>query len=377
MSEQQQPQFSIEKIYLKDLSLEIPNAPQIFLERESPQIEISVHNGAVALDQAGLFEVVLTVTVTAKLKEKTVFLVEVGAGRDFPDTQPAAGGTRCGARRVVPEHPAALCARSRGQPDDPRRFSAGAAAAHEFRCGLPGTHASDCSRNRRPRPALVELKRIMAPRCCRSCAGALALRRRRGRRRRIPLRGRSRRWCSTTRRPSKARKLYIVNRGYPLEVVVQVEGWTKVRDAAGALAWAEAKCLDTARTVLVRRSRGHAAAEARGRRAGRWLEVAARRAAGGGRRRRRRLDPGQASRWRRGLCARRRRLGRLSARRHRIMNIAVLGAGAWGTALGINLAARTRRHAVGARSAAGRRPCAQPRNERYLPGYALPGRTAG
>ena len=43
MSEQQQPHFGIEKIYLKDLSLEIPNAPQVFLERESPQIEISVH----------------------------------------------------------------------------------------------------------------------------------------------------------------------------------------------------------------------------------------------------------------------------------------------------------------------------------------------
>ena len=39
MSEQQQPQFGIEKIYLKDLSLEVPSAPQIFLESESPQIE--------------------------------------------------------------------------------------------------------------------------------------------------------------------------------------------------------------------------------------------------------------------------------------------------------------------------------------------------
>ena len=77
MSEQQQPQFTIEKIYLKDLSLEIPNAPQIFLQLENPQIEISVHNGAAALDQpAGLYEAVLTVTVTAKLKDKTVFLVE-------------------------------------------------------------------------------------------------------------------------------------------------------------------------------------------------------------------------------------------------------------------------------------------------------------
>ncbi len=84
MSEQQQPQFTIEKIYLKDLSLEIPNAPQIFLQLENPQIEINVHNGAVALDQpAGLYEAVLTVTVTAKLKDKTVFLVEVAQAGIF------------------------------------------------------------------------------------------------------------------------------------------------------------------------------------------------------------------------------------------------------------------------------------------------------
>ncbi len=83
MSEQQQPQFGIEKIYLKDLSLEIPNAPQVFLEPESPQIEISIHNGAVSIDQAGLYEAVLTVTVTAKLKDKTVFLVEVAQAGIF------------------------------------------------------------------------------------------------------------------------------------------------------------------------------------------------------------------------------------------------------------------------------------------------------
>jgi SH3-like domain-containing protein len=51
---------------------------------------------------------------------------------------------------------------------------------------------------------------------------------------------------------AKARKIFIVNRGYPLEVVVQVEGWTKVRDASGALSWAEAKTLDNSRSVLVR-----------------------------------------------------------------------------------------------------------------------------
>ena len=83
MSEQEQPQFGIEKIYLKDLSLEIPNAPKIFLENETPQIEISVHNGAAPLEQAGLFEAVLTVTVTAKLKDKTAFLIEVAQAGVF------------------------------------------------------------------------------------------------------------------------------------------------------------------------------------------------------------------------------------------------------------------------------------------------------
>jgi preprotein translocase subunit SecB len=83
MSEEQQPQFGIEKIYVKDLSLEIPNAPQVFLELDNPQIEISVHNGAAALDQSGLYEAVLTVTVTAKLQDKTAFLVEVAQAGIF------------------------------------------------------------------------------------------------------------------------------------------------------------------------------------------------------------------------------------------------------------------------------------------------------
>jgi preprotein translocase subunit SecB len=83
MSEQQQPQFGIEKIYLKDLSLEIPNAPQVFLERDTPQIEINVHNGASPLEQPGLYEAVLTVTVTAKFKDKTAFLVEVAQAGIF------------------------------------------------------------------------------------------------------------------------------------------------------------------------------------------------------------------------------------------------------------------------------------------------------
>jgi len=51
---------------------------------------------------------------------------------------------------------------------------------------------------------------------------------------------------------AKARKLFIVSKGYPLEVVVQVEGWIKVRDAAGVLSWVEAKALENTRSVLVK-----------------------------------------------------------------------------------------------------------------------------
>ena len=71
----QQPLFTIEKIYVKDLSLEVPNAPQVFLEREAPKIDIQLGTRAAPL-QDGHYEVVLTVTTTATLGDKTVFLVE-------------------------------------------------------------------------------------------------------------------------------------------------------------------------------------------------------------------------------------------------------------------------------------------------------------
>src|SRR5574343_790163 len=78
MSEQQelQPVFSIEKIYVKDLSLEIPNAPAIFLEQEQPEIDMQLANGAQQLEE-GFFESSMTITVTAKLGDKTMFLCEV------------------------------------------------------------------------------------------------------------------------------------------------------------------------------------------------------------------------------------------------------------------------------------------------------------
>jgi SH3-like domain-containing protein len=51
---------------------------------------------------------------------------------------------------------------------------------------------------------------------------------------------------------ARSKKLYVVNRGYPLEIVVVVEGWSKVRDASGELTWIESKSLAAARTVMVK-----------------------------------------------------------------------------------------------------------------------------
>ena len=81
-NEQEAPQFAIEKLYIKDLSLEVPNAPAIFLEIECPEISLQLQTGMQRLSEDA-FEVVLTATVTSKIGEKTVFLVEVGQGGIF------------------------------------------------------------------------------------------------------------------------------------------------------------------------------------------------------------------------------------------------------------------------------------------------------
>lgn len=70
-----QPQFSMEKIYVKDLSLEIPHAPKIFLERANPQIDVQLHTQAGSVEE-GVHEVVVMTTVTAKIGEKVMFLIE-------------------------------------------------------------------------------------------------------------------------------------------------------------------------------------------------------------------------------------------------------------------------------------------------------------
>ncbi len=77
-----QPVFSIEKVFVKDLSLEIPNAPQVFLEREAPTVDIQLHHNSTGVEE-GVYQTILTVTVTAKLGEKTMFLVEAAQAGIF------------------------------------------------------------------------------------------------------------------------------------------------------------------------------------------------------------------------------------------------------------------------------------------------------
>jgi preprotein translocase subunit SecB len=76
MAEQnQQPVFQIQRVYLKDLSLEQPNSPAIFLDQAAPNIEVAVDVGVEALADT-IFEATVTITVTAKVNDKVAFLVE-------------------------------------------------------------------------------------------------------------------------------------------------------------------------------------------------------------------------------------------------------------------------------------------------------------
>lgn len=83
MSEELQPLFSIEKLYVKDMSLEVPNAPQVFLEQGEPEVDMRVSTESAKLEE-GFHEVTVTVTVTAKLEnDRVMFLNEVAQSGIF------------------------------------------------------------------------------------------------------------------------------------------------------------------------------------------------------------------------------------------------------------------------------------------------------
>lgn len=89
--ENQQPIFQIQRVYLKDMSLEQPNSPSIFLEQEGPAIEVALDVGGEKLAD-GIYETTVTITVTAKIKDKVAFLVEgkqagIFEARNIPEEQ--------------------------------------------------------------------------------------------------------------------------------------------------------------------------------------------------------------------------------------------------------------------------------------------------
>lgn len=86
-----QPFFNIQRVYLKDLSLEQPNSPAIFLEQDMPQVEVQIDVKADRLAD-GVFETVVGGTVTAKIKDKVAFLIEAKQAvifdiRNIPEDQ--------------------------------------------------------------------------------------------------------------------------------------------------------------------------------------------------------------------------------------------------------------------------------------------------
>ena len=91
MAETQDPIFQIQRVYLKEASLEQPNSPAILLESEQPTVDIQLGvNAAPVAD--GVYEVMVTATVQTKIKDKTVFLVEAKQSgifeiRNLPEEQ--------------------------------------------------------------------------------------------------------------------------------------------------------------------------------------------------------------------------------------------------------------------------------------------------
>lgn len=79
----QQPVFAAQRIYLKDSSYEAPNAPAIFLAEWKPEVNVEMDNSVSAIDENGVYDVQLKVTVTAKTDDKIAYIAEVVQGGIF------------------------------------------------------------------------------------------------------------------------------------------------------------------------------------------------------------------------------------------------------------------------------------------------------
>ena len=136
--------FAIERIYVKDLSLENPGAPQSFQMTEPPQVEIGLRTRGEQIAH-DIYECVLTITVTATAGDKTVFLVEAAQAGVFAirgvgpaDMQPVLA-------IHLPDRAVPVRARNDRRRDDARRLSAGASGADQLRDALPAAAGADAA----------------------------------------------------------------------------------------------------------------------------------------------------------------------------------------------------------------------------------------
>jgi preprotein translocase subunit SecB len=83
MADPQQPAFAAQRIYLKDASYEAPNAPGIFLLEWDPEIKVEMDNSVTALDENGVYDVQLKITVTATTADQIAYIAEVVQGGIF------------------------------------------------------------------------------------------------------------------------------------------------------------------------------------------------------------------------------------------------------------------------------------------------------
>jgi preprotein translocase subunit SecB len=75
--DQAQQQFALQRIYTKDISLESPATPAVFRKQWQPQVNVDLGTKSEKIDDADNYEVVLTITITAKIDGETAFLIEV------------------------------------------------------------------------------------------------------------------------------------------------------------------------------------------------------------------------------------------------------------------------------------------------------------
>ncbi len=128
--------FTIDRIYVKDLSLENPGSPQSFMTQEQPNVEVGLRTRGEQI-QPDIYECVLTVTLTAKVGDKTLFLIEASQAGIFTHPRRSGRASAAGDCDQLPDGALPLCARDAGRRHHARGLSSGPPRADQFRGALP------------------------------------------------------------------------------------------------------------------------------------------------------------------------------------------------------------------------------------------------